>query len=737
MNLKSKIQNPKSRIERLVLATALVLGCLAGPETLAARRRKGGRRGSLSKMDYKANDMLNKGLEALKLKQEERGIKLIASVPRIFPKSKIRFKAHMALGQYHKKKRSFDLAIKQFQQIKTAEDEPLLAEALYETGICYYNLNSFDKAFMTLRKVTNEFPWTVYANEAFYYIGLCHFKLGRWSKAVEALEMVGASVPTNVKGKVYAEAGQRYYVKIFDKDLVVLKESGEKLKVAVAAKSGDRETVRLERLGRSGEYYLGSIPTAPGEAKVNDGVLQVIGGDLVTVAYIDKNTESGARDQKLLSAVQMVSTASAGFTDGAYREYTKGVFGDNDCFVRVKDLDRDKTAARDRITCKVYTQYTVNIERDAALEGIDLSEKSTEVRVRDTITLELKESGPHTGIFTGTSKPVVITDGSRVNQGDDILSAMRDDELVLEYYDNFHINGEDPRTVKAQAKLLLGAIQDVKIEHREIDIVELKAKKQLIEAKIYLKLANIFKEVGLNDNAYEKADEGLERAEDVIRSSLRASMDRTIVEEAFSIKWDLLLAKDRLSEAIRVCRTLTQLFPDSTLVDKALLKIGMAKMNAEDDHEVNEAVSIFNSIIHLKKSDLKPEAAFRIAEVYEKRAKRHERPDLSRAMLAYKKCAESYADSPFAGEALEKIVNFYIHNRDFRRAIEMMERVFQDYPDASFLDKMLLKWAIAAYRLKDYRTSLSKIDQLLAEHPNSAVAPKAKKIRDTIAKKVK
>ncbi len=725
----------------LYRATAAVLVgsslFLSAPDLTAARKPKRRRRSGLSKEDYKANDMLNKGLELLRMKQEDRGVKLITSVPQMFPKSKIRFKAYMALGQHYKKKRNFEMAIKQFSQIKGIEDEEMLAEGIYETGICHYHMSSFDKAFMSLRKVTNEYPWTVYANEAFYYIGLCHFKLGRWSKSVEALEMVGASVPTNVRGNVYAEAGQRFYVKIYDKDLVVLKSSNEKLSVTLTTESGDRENVVLEALGRSGEYYLGSIPTLPGEAKSGDGKLQIIGGDVVKVAYTDQNTESGERNQQLISTAKMVSTASIGFTDGAFREYTKGVFGDNDCFVRIKDLDRDKTNERDTITCKVMTRYVVKKERSLEQEGIDLDdEDDEEIRLRDTVTVQLTETAPHSGIFTGKAMPVVVTDNSRINQGDDELAAMQDDDIVLEYFDNFHIKGDSPRRVTYEAKLLIGAIKDVKIIHREVNSPDLKAKKQLIEAKIFLKLAQIFKDVGLNDNAYEKADEGLDRVEDVIRMSLRSSMDRAIVEEAFSIKWDLLLAKDRLSEAIRVCRSLTQLFPDSTLVDKALLKIGLAKMESDDPRHVNEAVSIFNSVIRLKKSNLKPEAAFRIAQVYEKRAMRHQRPDLSRAMLAYKKCAESYPDSPFAGEALEKIVNFYINNRDYTRAIELMERVFQDYPDASFLDKMLLKWTIAAYRLKDYRTALAKVDQLLTEHPQSRLAPKARKIRDSIAKKV-
>ncbi|MBM4043307.1 MAG: tetratricopeptide repeat protein, partial [Planctomycetes bacterium] len=318
------------------------------------------------------------------------------------------------------------------------------------------------------------------------------------------------------------------------------------------------------------------------------------------------------------------------------------------------------------------------------------------------------------------------------------LSAMKGDELVVEYLDDAHIAGAEPREVRANAKLLIGQIQDVKIEHREVDTLDLKARKNLIEAKIYLKLGSIFKEVGLQKQANEKSSEGLDRVDDVIRTSTKASLDRSLVEEAFSVKWDLLLVQDKMGEAIAVCRTLTQLFPDSTLVDRALLKIGQARMESENPHE---AIGIFNAVIGLPKSDLKAEAQYNIGKVLERLANEHAKqqgrdPDLSQALTAYKKCSDNYPDSPFAGDALEQIANYYILAKDYKRAVELMERVFQDYPDASFLDRMLLKWVIASYRLGNLQTAKGKAEQLLAEYPNSPLAPKARQFQEIIEKKM-
>ncbi len=702
-----------------------------------------------AKMEYKANDMFNKGMELLDQKQEERAVKMIQAVAQMFPKSKARFKAYLALGKFYSDKAQYDLAIKQYEHLADSENVDEQAEGLYQTGIGYYNLANYDKAFISLRRVTSEFPWSVFANEAYYYIGQCHFKLGRWAKAVEALEMVGTSVEADSKTPLVAEAGQRLYVKIFDKDLIVYRNGNEKVTATVTTKSGDRETVMLEPLGRTGEYYIGSIMTTPGEPKPGDGVLQIIGGDVATIEYLDKNTESGALNVKRIFDVKMVSTASVGFTDGAYRDYTKGVFADQECFIRVRDLDRDTTSGKDTIQVKVYAEYKV--EKKEGDDAVDKKDKPGVVEKqadepsdvpqyaqRTPVTVTLTETEAHSGIFVGVVMPHAVADASRITPEGSRLQAVNGDNLVIEYVDEANAESADARIVKYKARLLMGQIQDVKVEHRVVDSLDLKARKNLIEARIYLKLGGIFKEVGLIQKANEKANEGLDRVDDVINTSLRASLDRSLVEEAFSVKWDLLLVQDKLVEAINVCRSLMQLFPDSSLVDKALLKIGQAKMETD---KPGEAIGIFNGVVNLPKSELKAEAQYDIGQVLEKLAMQQAEeqktpPVLSGAMLAYKKCAEAYPNSPFAGEALDKISNYYISTKDYARAVELMEQVFQDYPDASFLDKMLLKWVIASYRMGNYAVAKQKAEQLLAEYPDSKSAEKARTFLDVINKKL-
>ncbi|MFW6132384.1 MAG: tetratricopeptide repeat protein [Planctomycetota bacterium] len=709
---------------------------LAGMLAVAPAGAQDGDDGSAgeARMQFKAKEMLDRGLTLLEQKQTDRAVKVLESVPRMYPKARARFAAHLALGRHYLDERKYDLAAKQFNAARQSADDDERAEAIYRLGICHYHRDDFDNAFIALRQVTQEYPWSAGANQAYYYIGQCHFRLGRWAKAVEALQMVGTSVPPASQGELKVEAGQRLFVKVHDQDLVVRRKTGEPVTVVVRTAGGDRQTVTLSPLGDEGRDYIGSVPTTLGQAAPDDGVLQIIGHEQVEVLYTDAKTRSGEVDRKIVGRNELVSTAAVGFTDGAYREYTEGVFGDSDCFMRVKDLDRDRSGEPDTVSVRVRTQYKLQREQQPPSEQLEFVEtEQPEWEARDEVEATLTETGPHTGVFVGSIVPAVVSDASEIRRDDDELSAMKGDRIVMTYVDHAHMHGDEPREVTATAQMLIGRIRDVKIEQRVVEEPELKARKNLIEAKIYRKLGQIFKDVGLDDDAADKAQIGLDRVNEVLRMSASASLDRQTVEQAFNVKWDLLLVQGKLSAAIDVCRTLTQLFPDSTLVDRALLDIGKAKMRAGLGRD---AMGVFSAILRLPTSDLKPEAMYLIAEVRAAEARRRDAPDLSHAMLAYKRVADTYPDSSFAGDALEKIAQYYIDTKDYARAVELMERVFMDYPDAGFLDKMLLKWVQAAYRMGDLAAAKEKCDQLLAEFPASPLSGKAKEFRATILRKM-
>ena len=101
------------------------------------------------------------------------------------------------------------------------------------------------------------------------------------------------------------------------------------------------------------------------------------------------------------------------------------------------------------------------------------------------------------------------------------------------------------------------------------------------------------------------------------------------------------------------------------------------------------------------------------------------KPDFSSAMVAFKRCADAYPNSSFAGESIKRVIDYYISIRDYNRAQETLDRVFQDYPDAPWLDEMLLKWGVVCHRLGNRAEAIAKFHRLLEEYPGGQSAKQA------------
>lgn len=685
--------------------------------------------------DLQAQRLLRQGLTLIEDRQEERGAKVLSSLATTFPKSAVRFKAWLALGKFYASKGDFPLGIKNLTPVTDAPDAAPeeKAEAVYRIGICYYGMADYPRSLATLRRVTEEYPWSVFANESYYYIGMCHFQLKRWRKVVDALKMVGTSVAPNQDEESLVESGQRFFVKVEDKDLRVLKTAGGALSVQLTTGSGDRETVDMGVFDVEGEHYLGSIKMALGKPVPTNGVLEVKGLDTVATEYVDSNTKEGTAKVTRLGKARAVSTAVAGFTDGAFREYVKGVFSGQPTFIRVKDYDMDVTDGRDAVKVKLYSRF-----KEPVAEGGATNEESQVFQDRDALEITLQESGEHTGLFTGTLNIQQWKEGDPVTMTDANLLAGEKDMVFVEYMDKEHIAGlKEPRKVTAKAEFLTGEIPDVWVAQREVSTENLRARKNITEAKFYLRLAGIFKDVGLVGRSKEKAETGLEKVEDVIRRSTRVALAQDLVEEAYRIKWELQIAKDDLAGAIGTCRQLMALFPASSLADVAMMQIARANLDAG---RTREATAILKGILGLKVSpEMKAEAQYLVATTLEKGidsklGKEERLRAMGQAIEAYKTCAEKYPDSPFAGEALGKVIDFHLEARDYNRCLEMLQTVVQDYPDAPFMDEMLLKWGVVLVRVGRPEEAREKLSTVTRDYPNSAAATKAQKVLELVNK---
>jgi TolA-binding protein len=710
----------------------------------------------VSEGDRAASRLLRTAEDHIAAKEHDRGVEILKNLIQQYPRSPVRYEAFLSLGKHYLDVHKETEGLGYLRQMRSLEKpgreiegkmREIYLEALYLSGVAYFKMRQYSAAFPVLRKITTNYPNTVWANQAFYYIGMCHFARENWRKAIEALSLVGTFIDPDSSSTEYVEAGRRFYVKIEDGDLPVLSRLGEEIRVTVETESGDREEIHCIPLSAGGETYIGSIGSRIGPINRGDDTLQVIGGDTIRTTYYDGNTKEGEKDKPRRSKVRVVSTAGLSFTLGDFESRAEVAFHGQPLFVLLHDADKDAGAGRETIAVTVAARYKEVAEEPEAGSGIDIekllrAEEET-YAIRDEVTIRLLEIGKapvRSGRFGGSVRIEAVREGAGANKTDDVLTCALDDELVVTYVDELHIGGEVPRQVNAAVKVA-GELESrpSATQYVVFDPI-VKAKKNLVEGTAYLELGRIFSSMGLRKGAAEKCDLGLDLVESVVRSSTRrgSQIPSSLREEAFRLKWQLEICKEDYASAIATCRVFSRLFPSSPFVDQALLGIGTIKLEKKD---FNGAIGVFRRIIGLRNSQAKAEAQFRIAETVEAAAKeraaeaaRKGRRGPSGAEAAdaaiphYKVCAERYPDSEFAGPSLGKLIDYYIRTKDYAQADDLLEQIFQDYPDAQFLDRMLLKWVLVAHDRGNMAKAAEKCRQLIFEFPSSPFAGKAREL---------
>ena len=684
-----------------------------------------------AKVEARAQRAVRNAVSLFAQNEDERAIGMLEAVGRMYPDAVARFNANLELGRHFLDKRDFDRAGAELRTAQRSPLEAVQAESLLLQGHLCNTRGQTGEAMMILRRLTQDYPTSPFSNDAYFLIGQIHFDAHRWTRAAEAFQMVGTAVPeTGTNETVLAEAGQRVFVHVKDKDLSVLQALGDKSEVVLESKSGDREKATLEPFGKGDGDFIASVRTSSDPSKPGDGVLTVHGAEELKVSYVDRNTEGGEVAKTLSAGSKVVSTGSIAFMDGAMRQRVRGVFVGQPAIIRVRDLDLDVTEKADKAKVTVRVQYR---ERPEPPPGADPNDPPPPPApdapwlTRDEVELDLAETADRSGVFLGRITPKILATNETAAAGE--IAVQPEDRLSVVYVDERYLDGKKPVDRTSEAMVLVGGSTEPQSIMAHANEPTVQAKKLLLEAQLLYKWGSIFKDVGLAASANAKADEGLARVEDIFDLMKRNSLERDVVEGAYEVRWNLLLVKNRLDAAIQTCKALVRKYPDTLLADRAFMQIANANREKDTPESLHSALQVYNSIVQLETSPLRAEAQFRIGEIMETLAKRSvregEKPDFSSAMVAFKRCADAYPNSSFAGESIKRVVDYFISIRDYNRAQETLDRVFQDYPDAPWLDEMLLKWGVVCHRLGNRAEAIAKFHRLLEEYPGGAPAKQA------------
>ena len=371
-----------NRVESWFGLAFLVLLCGYVSTPVDSEAQEAPVRGSIVE-DRAARKLLEAGDARLEAEETEKAVEIWRSVIERYPGSRVRFDAHLRLGNFLlENKSAFDEARGHFEAVDVEgnSDSEQRADAALKTGMCFYEGRHYGHSFKVLRRVIEDYPSSPEVNSAYYYIGLGHFKLGHYSRAIEALEKVGTALTGEDAAIEKVEAGKRLYVKVGDQDLAVL-EPGETIEVTCETTAGDVEKVICYPLGRQVRVVLGSIPTVLASAEPGNGRLEVQGGDRIEVRYLDAQTADRKFDQERSFEVDVVGSALVQIKDGSFGDSLAGVVIGKQANLEITDADFDTGPAADQITA------VAEIWREKAQSEID-EEIADAVAKRDPLAEE-------------------------------------------------------------------------------------------------------------------------------------------------------------------------------------------------------------------------------------------------------------------------------------------------------------------------------------------------------------
>ncbi len=757
----------KSKTPFLTSATAtLALATIFLPVLAAAQDEKPTERARVSaaEVDPQAKHLFDKAMELMDYKQYERGLAMLNSIVRDNQGTLLAHRAHMAMGKHFLEQRATADALNHFMLLtrvlapvpgeKQSEDEiSLYQESLFQSGFTQYTAGQYAAAFPMFRRLTEVAGKTTWANQAYFYIGMSHYHMGNWNKAIDSLSLVGTEVADaegDDLGRI--EIGQRFYAKIVDADVPVMRKLNQPVQAMVKVSSGDSEVITGVPVPGKDNEMLASAPTALGNSKPNDGILQMVGGDTLEVTYVDDSTLDGQKGVSRKGKVRAVSTGTVGFYLGDNSTPAYIAYPGQPQVVMLRDADLDTSPAAQSVTLTVKSFFKTEAKDAAAGEELlDIfalkdDEKDQWVE-RDSITINLTETGDgpeiRTGVFLGKIPLAPLTEGMEPTNKDQVLHTAELDELSISYTDAVHLYGDDPRDSESRVKVSGSVNSGVTADQYVVFEELLKARKGSVEAEALVGLGSIYKDMGLDQRAAERANESLNKIDPIIVN--RQKLPGDLVEQAFKLKWESELLKNDFTSAMATCLAFNRLYPESVLADQALMTLGRS---LADRGEYKQAVDVYGRVLQLENPISAAEAQFRIGEVLAKEAEEltaaadeHNskwgkaglspatalQARMAPAINAYQKTYQTYPESSYAAEALGRVVRHYVETDSFAQAAGLLESVFAEYPDAAFLDEMLLLWANVAFRMNDTATAKAKLQQLLFDYPNSQYVAEARK----------
>ncbi|MBQ6923448.1 MAG: tetratricopeptide repeat protein [Kiritimatiellae bacterium] len=528
-----------------------------------------------------------------------------------------------------------------------------------------------------------------------------------------------------------------------------------KLERVDAAASGTFSGLLRLRLGPP-DPSMEIDENAPPELSVN-------GNDTIRLRVLDKDGKVQIERQLRLCSAAHLALMDSSFSADRNMAHVGERF-----FVQVSDPDQD--------TGEDLNEIRVDVTANPRLR--DASGKYVNTKV--TRQIVLKETLPHSGVFTGMVRPVLFAPNEEIpavatggvvtaseDLGDDRLAVCYGDTVHFVYNDEGTIPGREPGPIEISGKVFKGSDGSVRLFSKRFRDPDMAVLVQFRLAECLFESAKEHRRLKQPDKSAEAIEEGKFILEEALRNypttahitqgefllaNLYHELGMEQKEAADKAKKDGDAAAEAahrkeaeklFTEALSRFSAILSTWPDSEFAaraqyHKALCLEMLGDYNRSSEEYVKmtylypESPLVGDASIRLAtyyyKEEKRYDTAGRIYSNFQKRFPTHEKAD--RALFMSAQCHMKQAEAFAAKARAEKRQTpAALINDEYAAAVAALDTLIETYRDtaAKSLIAQAMYWAgDASLRAKDYEKSFLYLKRTVFEYPETEWARRAR-----------
>ena len=384
--------------------------------------------------------------------------------------------------------------------------------------------------------------------------------------------------------------------------------------------------------------------------------------------------------------IRLLSDARLELMDSSYSGVREAIHLGESFYLRLTDPDHDISDARDKVT----------VDAQSASGG--------------SAKVELIETLPHSGVFTGSLKPEHGGAGQPATPAPGVLRVNFGDEVSFTFHDDRCLKSAEGMHVTKKARIHYGANGELAAFSKVFTDPEMAVKTRFLMSEALFEMAKEHRKLKQEEKAKEEVGQGKR----ILEEAMRDYPNTSLVAQGEFLLANLAQELGSPNEAISRYANVISQWPESEYAVRSLFKMAICQEKAQEKNFDQAAESYVRVIYLYPDSELVADAKIRLGNYY---YKEKQYKVAARIFAQFQKASPGH---PLAAKTLFLAGQCHIKGEDWKSAIEALDLLVGTYPDQKEVRPEAMYWLGESYsKANDYRQAYRTFKKITWDYPES------------------